>query len=57
MKAMIHYDNGKGYEDCLIIFGDSIGELKEKAYTEIAKRGWNENYCWSEVKPNEEINH
>ena len=53
MKATIHYDNGKGYEDSLIIFGNDLDELKEKAYAEIAKRGWNEKHCWSEVKPNE----
>lgn len=47
MTAIIHY-NGR-YEDSIKIKGNTIEELKEVAYIEIDKRGWEEEHCWSEV--------
>lgn len=46
MKFIIHY-NGK-YEDDIVIEGDTVEEIKEIAFAEGEKRGWNANDCWSE---------
>lgn len=46
MKFIIHY-NGK-YEDSIIITGDDIEEIREKAKNETSSRGWDEKHCWSE---------
>lgn len=46
MKFIIHY-NGV-YEDEIIIEGDTIEEIKETAFTECDKRGWDSKDCWSE---------
>ena len=46
MRYMIHY-NGD-YEDSLIIDGDDIEEVREKAKIEVSRRGWDEKHCWSE---------
>ena len=43
MKFLI-YHNG----DSLVIAGDTIEQVREKAYTEGAKRGWKIEDCWSE---------
>lgn len=48
MKAIIHY-NGL-YEDSITISGNTIEDIKLKAYEEINKRGWEEENCWSEVE-------
>lgn len=45
MKFKIHGEIN-GVEDSLIIEGDSIKELREKAQQETIKRNW--NHCWSE---------
>lgn len=47
MIAIIHY-NGQ-YEDSIKIEGNTIEKLREVAYEEINKRGWEEEHCWSEV--------
>ena len=36
-------------DDSIVITGDSIEEIKELATTELSKRGWKEEECWSEV--------
>ena len=46
MKYKIHYNGA--YEDEIIIEGDTIEELREKAFLECDKRGWNREDCWSE---------
>lgn len=46
MKFKIHY-NGE-YEDSLVVEGDTITEIAEKAEAEADKRGWNTADCWSE---------
>ncbi len=47
MEFRIH--NGE-YEDSLVISGDTIEELQEKAQRETDKRGWKD--CWSEELKN-----
>ena len=42
----IHYSGE--YEDSFTISGNSINDIREKAYQECAKRGWNIDNCWSE---------
>jgi hypothetical protein len=46
LKFKIHY-NGD-YEDDVVITGETIGEVRNKAFSEGNKRGWKEEYCWSE---------
>lgn len=46
MKFKIHYDGA--YSDELVIEGDTIEEIKEQAYAESNKRGWETRNCWSE---------
>ena len=46
MKFRIHY-NGE-YEDSIVITGNTIEEIREKAFAEGDKRGWNREDCWSE---------
>lgn len=41
------YYNGK-YEDDIVIEGDTIEEVKEIAFHECEKRGWESKDCWSE---------
>lgn len=48
MIAIIHY-NGR-YEDEIVVTADTFNELKEKAVLEAQRRGWEEEYCWSEVE-------
>lgn len=48
MRAIIHY-NGK-YQDELVVTADTFAELKEKAVLEARSRGWEDEYCWSEVE-------
>ena len=43
MKFRIHDGNS---EDSLVIEGETIEELREKAEKETSKRGWKD--CWSE---------
>ncbi len=43
MKFRIH--NGD-YEDSIIIEGETIEEIREKAHKETSKRNWKD--CWSE---------
>lgn len=45
MKYKICY-NGK-YEDEVEIEGDNIEEIKEKAFWETEKRGWDSKDCYS----------
>ena len=51
MKAIleykIHYDNND-YQDEIIITGNTIEEVREKANKECEKRNWNTEMCWSE---------
>jgi hypothetical protein len=44
MKFKIH----NGFEDWLIIEGDTVEEVREKAYVETNYRGWKEEDLWSE---------
>jgi hypothetical protein len=46
MKFKIHY-NGR-YEDEIIIEGDDIDEIREKASNACAMRKWEQDDCWSE---------
>ena len=46
MKFEIWY-NGK-YEDNIIIEGDTIEEIREQAFVETEKRGWDKKDCHSE---------
>lgn len=46
MKFKIYY-NGR-YEDEIVVEGDTIEEIKEIAFSECEKRGWDANDCWSE---------
>ena len=46
MKFKIHYDGE--YKDSLIVEGETISEVREKAFTEGYKRGWDKSKCWSE---------
>ena len=52
MKFKLFFDYGDDYVDSLVIEGDSIDELQERANKEVAKRS--PNYYWSE--PLEETN-
>lgn len=47
MKFKIHY-NGRDYQDELVIEEDTIEEIREKAFQECDKRGWDRRRCWSE---------
>ena len=46
MKYKIHY-NGS-YEDEIVVSGDTIEEIREQAFYEGDKRGWEKENCWSE---------
>lgn len=46
MTFKIHY-NGD-YEDSIIIDGETIEEIKEKAFYESNRRCWAKEDCWSE---------
>ena len=46
MKVRINY-NGQ-YEDSFVVSGNTIEEIRKKAYEECTKRGWNTENCWSE---------
>lgn len=46
MKYIIHY-SGK-YEDSVVITGATIEEIREKAFAECERRGWEQENCWSE---------
>lgn len=46
MTFIIHY-NGD-YEDSSLISGETIEEVKEKAFDACQKRGWDRKDCWSE---------
>ncbi len=43
LKFRIH--NGE-YDDSIVICGETIEEIQEKALKEVEKRGWKN--CWSE---------
>jgi len=45
MRFEINY-NGE-YQDSLIVEGETIGEVREKAFAEGDKRGWERDKCWS----------
>ena len=47
MTAVIHYSGV--YEDHFIVEADSIEELRELVFTEVNRRGWEFEKCWSEV--------
>lgn len=47
MIAVIHYSGA--YEDQIIVEADSIEELRELAFAEVNRRGWEFKRCWSEV--------
>lgn len=47
MKAVIHYSGA--YQDFIIIESNSVEGLKELAFAEINKRGWEDEKCWSEI--------
>ena len=47
MKFRIHY-KVNGYEDSVIIEGDLIEEIREKAYAFTDERGAAREDCWSE---------
>jgi len=46
----VYYDSGDGhsYEDSITVSGDTIEEIRKKAYIEGDKRGWKIRKCWSE---------
>jgi len=46
MKFIIHYDGR--YEDSIVIEGDDIEEIRERAFVEEESRGWKPENCWSE---------
>lgn len=43
LKYRIHYG-----EDSIDLEGETIEDIQGKAFKEIAKRGWEEEHCWSE---------
>ena len=46
MTFILHY-NGR-YEDSIVIKGDTIEEIRDKAKKEAESRLWKEDDCWSE---------
>lgn len=46
MKFRINYSGD--YEDSIIVTGETIEEIREKAFYEGDKRGWEKENCWSE---------
>ena len=46
MTFKIHYNGA--YKDELVIKGKTIKEIKQKAFSEGDKRGWERKKCWSE---------
>ena len=46
MKFIIHYDGR--YEDELVVEGETIEEIREKADIGTKRRGWKYQHCWSE---------
>jgi CRISPR/Cas system-associated protein Cas10 (large subunit of type III CRISPR-Cas system) len=52
MKYKLCWERG-GSVDSIIVEGESIEEIREKAKEEIKKRGISENNCWSEEVKNE----
>lgn len=45
-KFLIHYSGE--YEDCFYITGDDIETIRKAVREECARRGWDEQNCWSE---------
>lgn len=45
MKYLINYDGE--YQDSLVVEGETIEEVREKAFSEGDKRGWERENCWS----------
>ena len=45
MKFRIH---NRKYEDSLVVEGDTIEEVRKKAFYEEERRGWKREDCWSE---------
>lgn len=48
MKFNIHHSKGFLNEDVITIEGETIEEVREKTFKEMAVRGWEEDNCWSE---------
>ena len=46
MTYRINY-NGT-YQDYIDIIGESLKEIREKAFEECKNRGWKQEDCWSE---------
>ena len=46
MKYKIHYNGA--YQDEIIVDGETIEEIREKAFSEGDRRGWDRQDCWSE---------
>jgi hypothetical protein len=46
MIFRIHYDGN--YQDSVMVEGETIEEIREKAFAEGDKRGWEKSKCWSE---------
>jgi len=44
----IHHDNEN---DSFTVNGDTLEEVRERGYEEMAKRNWQEEDCWSEPAP------
>ena len=47
MKFVIHWSKG-GFEDSLMVSGETIDEMRTQVQLEMEKRGWKEEDCWSE---------
>ena len=46
MTFKIHYSGD--YSDEIIIHGESIEDVRQLAFAECARRGWDIQKCWSE---------
>jgi hypothetical protein len=46
MKFKIHFTLNDGTEDSIVVSGDTLEEIREKAYAELDKRGGRD--AWSE---------
>jgi len=44
MKFKIHHQSG----DYLVVDGETVEECRNKMHTELKKRNWHTDDCWSE---------
>lgn len=49
LRFNIHYSGE--YEDCFMVSGETMDEVRTEAYEGCRQRGWSIDKCWSEEIP------